>query len=602
MSFIQISQPAHNPRKSVTVFSSVDDMKKAPLKIDQVVKTGSGNEYLISSDSVGARHQLDNGLYAHWVLNDDLEALKLPFTVDILDNTTDPDLVRTRHYDNNKVKGSGAEFRRVAIAGEPSTYDETSGIYFNSNGVGYEYNEEDINAVHFGVVPNNNGIDDTQAIKRVLSYVKAGDEVSFKGDFVFSEQLDLPSIKITGPAKFKATEDLALVSLSSDSELEGIDFDFTDTTDAQLLGENVKNITLEKVRCYGSEDNGFYFRSCSDVTLKKCDAFDNEGIGFNFSTQTGLKTENITLEDCEAWSNLNGGIEVGGQGANTSTGVVQNLANNITLKGCRTFGNGNPIGRSGIGIPNAKKVTLDTCFSFDNREHGFSFQECNDVTITNCHGYENDHGGIAFQSGYDPHNPCKDINVSTSIFRDNKAGAYFKEINEDIFLLNCQFLNNTDYSVRFQDIGSSGLKSDRIVFSACKFTSNPVNSNGSTRVSYDPVTNMLSNLPLRTNQLTNQDIAEELTINTNGDLLTMPEMFYITTASGTDISRTALSQAAKGRRIYIQNSTGQDVRIRHNNGGAGFASFYNKSLSAITLADKEISEYIADGEAWIQKV
>ena len=276
--------------------------------------------------------------------------------------------------------------------------------------------------------------------------------------------------------------------------------------------------------------------------------------------------------------------------------TVRQLTRNPSTTGNTAFG--------GIATPYCQYLTITNCVAYSNTEHGFGQQEMSDFAISNCVSYGNGQAGISFQSGYDPYNPCtRGVVTGFNAYNNANEGLALKEQCSNIIFSGCSFANNTQYSVRLRDLASSGLKSSDITFIGCAFEPSPgsgfVNSNSSTGVTSAPSMNF-NGLTLQPNYMLNEALSTTLTLDTRGATFNYPE-FFLLTNSGTDVSRTLLSQAYTGRRIILMADASGAVDIRHNQGdGVTYAGFVLKAAATVTLGAYESITFVGNGTNWIQ--
>ncbi len=427
------------------------------------------------------------------------------------------------------------------------------------------------------------------------------------GTYLISSNVTLPNgVSFVGwPRATIVSDGGGNFIVTSDSTVENIDFDW-DGTVRRVYGDNASSITFRNCTSYNSTGNGFdLFNGPVDLTFEGCTAYDNGGYGIAALGSTTQRPNRITIRNCKAYQNYYDGIAVAGVGEKTSPAQSPLYARNIVISDCVANSNGyNNTAFGGIGTPYCQYVTITNCITYANTEHGIGQQEMSDFAISNCVSYGNGQAGISFQSGYDPYNPCtRGVVTGFNAYNNGNEGLALKEQCSNIIFSGCSFANNTQYSVRLRDLASSGLKSSDITFIGCAFEPSPgagfVNSNSSTGITSAPSINF-NGLPLQPNYMLNEALSTTLTLDTRGATFNYPE-FFILTNSGTQVSRTLISQAFTGRRIILMADGSGAVAIRHNQGdGVTYAGFILKAAATVTLGAYESITFVGNGVNWIQ--
>jgi hypothetical protein len=464
--------------------------------------------------------------------------------------------------------------------------------------------QQTVSVKDFGAV--GDGVaDDTQAIQDALG--SGAKLVTATGTFLISSNVTLPSgVSILGwPRATITTNGGGNFIVTSNNTVENIDFDWNSTA-RRVYGDNTSSITFKNCTSYDSTGNGFdLFNGPVDLTFENCTAYGNGGYGFAALGSTTQRPNRITVRGCKAYQNFYDGICVAGVGEKTSPAQTALYARNVIISDCITNANGfGNTAFNGITFPYSQYVTLINCVTYANTEHGVALQETFDFTISNCVSYGNGQSGLCMQSGFAPNNPtARGVVTGFNAYNNSNEGLALKEKCENIIFSGCSFANNTQYSVRLRDLAGSGLKSNDITFIGCAFEPSPsagfVNSNSSTGVTSAPSLNF-NGLPLQPNYMLNETLSTALTLDTRGATFNFPE-FFILTDSGTDVSRTLISQAFTGRRIILMADASGAVDIRHNQGdGVSFAGFILKAAATVTLGAFESITFVGNGVNWIQ--
>lgn len=121
-----------------------------------------------------------------------------------------------------------------------------------------------------------------------------------------------------------------------------------------------------------------------------------------------------------------------------------------------------------------------------------------------------------------------------------------------------------------------------------------VNSNGSTNVN---ITDKHNELRLFTGE-------KKAVLNVT-EALVLPidparEIFYVTTATGTDIAGTPTSSILDGMQIMIFNNTGANVLLRHNDAAPGRAPFFLTGAASVVLTPKSNMTFTAKEQIWYE--
>jgi len=481
-------------------------------------------------------------------------------------------------------------------------------VLYNQGGTGAQDRtltsklQETVSVKDFGAV--GDGVaDDTAAFNAAIAAVGSGGTVYCEGSYKIDSTVTLSSgVSLVANFSAELTFDAAAnFELSGANDVENIIFNMNSTA-RQVLGTTVSNVTFKNCTAKNSTNNGFYFSvGCSNITFDGCTATANTKSGFAVTGTESNAPNRIQFINCRAFSNGQGGISVSGTGEQTSPAQTANYATNILISGCITNSNGTTA-NSGIEFPYCRYVSIVNCVSFSNVEHGISCQESSDFSISGCICYQNSQSGFNAQSGYDPYNKSQRGVVSGCAFYNNDQGVTLKEQCANIVFSGNSILDNNSYSVELVDLGSSGLKSNDIIFIGNDMhpfdSSSFANRNDSTGISSPDQLNSRGQ-PLMVNRAITEDIDSALTIDTTGSLDDWPEVFFITD-TGTDVSRSLIAQAIKGRRITLMADGTGGVDIRHNQGDATYAGFVLSAAATVTLGAYESITFLGNGSNWIE--
>ena len=465
-----------------------------------------------------------------------------------------------------------------------------------------------VNVLDYGVNTTPGITDMSAAFNAAFNAVDSNNGTVFcSGEFLISQNVVVPDgVNLVGfPRALIKSDGGGNFEVTANSTIENIDFDWNGTA-RRVYGDNATSITFRNCTSYDSTGNGFdLFNGPVDLTFENCTAYGNGGYGFAALGSTTQRPNRITVRGCKAYQNFYDGICVAGVGEQTSPAQTALYARNVVISDCITNGNGfGNTAFNGITFPYSQYVTMSNCVTYDNTEHGVALQESFDFAISNCVSYGNGQAGMSMQSGFAPNNPtARGVVTGFNAYNNSNEGLALKEKCENIIFSGCAFANNTQYSVRLRDLAGSGLKSNDITFIGCAFEPSPgsgfVNSNSSTGVTSAPSLNF-NGLPLQPNYMLNEALSTTLTLDTRGATFNFPE-FFILTDSGTDVSRTLISQAFTGRRIILMADSGGAVDIRHNQGdGVTYAGFILKAAATVTLGAFESITFVGNGVNWIE--
>jgi len=485
---------------------------------------------------------------------------------------------------------------------------DASAITYNQGGTGAQDRtvrgklQETVSVKDFGAV--GDGVtDDSAAFNNAIAAVGSGGTVYCEGSYKIDSTVTLSSgVSLVANFSAELTFDAAAnFELSGVNDVENIIFNMNSTA-RQVLGTTVSNVNFKNCTAKNSTNNGFYFSvGCSNITFEGCTATANTKAGFAVTGTESNAPNRIQFINCRAFSNGQGGISVSGTGELTSPAQTANYATNILISGCITNDNGTTA-NSGIEFPYSRYVSIVNCVSFSNVEHGISCQESSDFSISGCICYQNSESGFNAQSGYDPYNKSQRGAVSGCAFYNNGQGVTLKEQCANIVFSGNSILDNDNYSVELVDLGGSGLKSNDIIFIGNDMHpfdgSSFANRNDSTGISSPDQLNSRGQ-PLMINRAITEDIDSALTIDTTGSLDDWPEVFFITD-TGTDVSRSLIAQAIKGRRITLMADGTGNVDIRHNQGDATYAGFVLSAAATVTLGAYESITFLGNGSNWIE--
>lgn len=392
--------------------------------------------------------------------------------------------------------------------------------------------------------------------------------------------------------------------VSGSNVIENITFNFGSSA-RRVVGDGVANVVFRNCSVTGSTGNGFdLYNGPTDITFDSCASYSNGGYGIAILGSVAVAPNRITITNCKTYNNSYDGICVSGVGQRTSPAQTANYASNIIINGCISYSNGSGGSFNGITTPYCRYVSISNCTSYSNQEHGIALQETYDFIITGNICHSNGQDGICAQSGYDPYNPtARGTITGNNCYSNTNAGIEFKEKVEYVVLTGNSFANNTAYSVRFRDIGGSGLYSSYITFVGNTFSPSSggtiANSNSSLYVTSSAAYNYSGSV-LQPNQADTATINTAVTIDTRGTLLNYPEVFVITN-TGAQVSRTGIQQASLGRKIILLADGSGAVDVRHNQGdGVTYAGFLLSTGATITLGAWKSITFIGNGTNWVE--
>lgn len=463
--------------------------------------------------------------------------------------------------------------------------------------------KEFVSAKDFGAVAD--GVtDDATELNNALA--SGASVVRLAGSYLIGATVTVPSgvDVLAEPGTTITSNGSGNFVVSGSNTIENVAFAFGSSA-RRVVGDGVSNVTFRNCSATGSTGNGFdLYNGPSDILFENCKAYSNGGYGIAVLGSVSTAPTRINIRGCRTYSNSYDGICVAGVGQKTSPVQAANYATNVVISGCMSYSNGSGGAFNGITTPYCRYVTIADCLTYSNLEHGIALQETFDFTIANPVSHSNGQAGICMQSGYDPFNPtARGTVVGAHCYANANEGLALKEQVQYVIFTGCNFTGNTQYSVRLRDIGGSGLYSSYITFVGCAF--NPsggagfTNSNSSRYVTSGAAYNY-AGAPLQPNQAVTAALSTATTIDSRGATFDYPEVFVMTN-SGTQVSRTAISQATLGRRITLMADASGGVAVRHNQGdGVTYAGFINSAAATVTLGAWKSITYVGNGTDWIE--
>lgn len=354
--------------------------------------------------------------------------------------------------------------------------------------------------------------------------------------------------------------------LGNNNKINDLSIDGATSTGISILGRGVSGVKISNLKLNNTQSIGLQFdNNCDDIILTNCEIKNCINQGVFFQDCANIKVSNSIFSD------------------NNRDGLTFYRCSNFSVDSCFASGNGDT-GYNGISANDSQYGSFSDIITTSNAEHGIGCQGSSNIVFSNVISYSNGQSGIFLQSGTDsyttPFRPCEDIVIDGSITKNNLTGISLISDNRNVIISNTIIKGNTTYRVRLLERGGDGLFSTNVLISNCSLDGGVTNGNSSTGVfeknnsvgSYNGPT-----LPFIT-------IAESLTLNIAGPLLSYPTLFYIT-PTGTDIARISKGQSRAGTMITLVASGG-DIVIRNNAGdGTTYSGFIFKVGENFILKD-----------------
>lgn len=315
--------------------------------------------------------------------------------------------------------------------------------------------------------------DSSKALQKALN---VGGIVILKGIYTISKPIYIRANTTLiahkeKPASIKTQNHNAIIRVTgSQVTVKNIDFDFDNGGQFVVKGSKekyLKNLVFDNVKFMNNKKtSGAFLNFVEDVKIINCTANDN-------------KRKGIYIDNFKNVSVLGGNYH-----SNKQFGVFVAHGNNAKLIKIDASNNGSNGTYSGIAGLLVKGLVSKNNHTYDNKEHGESYQAVTNFTIAEFKTEGNGASGLALQSDMRP----KSEACMNGIIRDGHSanngrnGIVFKEVNKSIMVINNKILGNIR-GIRLVDIAQSELISTDIYFKRNIFEGNShdfvVNSNGS---------------------------------------------------------------------------------------------------------------------------
>jgi len=307
---------------------------------------------------------------------------------------------------------------------------------------------------------NKSFLDDT---KRIQLSLKAGQPLYLNRVYYINEDIVIPSNSIIyGKGVFKSLKNIKIILQGTNIYIKGVTFDFS--KGGTIIGKNLKNIFFLQCNFNNSSNSsGIILKKSKNIYFKNCSA--------NYNIKKG-----IYLVEVE-----NTHILKGTYSFNKHFGLFVSQGKNIKIIKNKAFKNGLNKKFSGIVGTRIENLISQANITYENEEHGESYQGVNNFIIDNFVSYKNGASGLCLQSDKILKDNQKLIIPSANgiiirgeSFLNKRNGIVIKEKNYNIKIIKNKCYKNS-IGMRFVDIGQSKLKSINIFLKDNEIVNNRIN-------------------------------------------------------------------------------------------------------------------------------